>query len=377
MPDDQPAEPQKIVIVTTELGMGGAERCVANLACRLNPQKYEVQVVALSAPPEPPRDGLVSQLSEAGIQLTFLNGRRSWQVFSAVSQLRRIVQDTQPAVVWSFLFHANVVATLATRGLPIRRLQSLRVIEQGAWRRKLQAWVAAKADRVLCVSAGVKVFAEQTLKLPATKLEIIANGIDLSEIRPNAYWQPEKRPYRILAVGRLEQQKGFDWLIHCLAPLLHEKPEWELVILGDGSLRNKLEAQIQAEGLEKSVRLPGWSAELGGWFFQSEIYALSSRWEGMPNTLIEAMAHGLPVLATNVEGVGELLPGTLARQVVTHEPLPQAAALLRQLMENPVLRQELGEANRRQIQRHFSLQQMVQRYELLLDDLLSGENQHS
>lgn len=375
MPDDQPSEPLKIVIVTTELGMGGAERCVANLACRLNPQKYEVQVVALSSPPEAPRDGLLQQLREAGITLTFLNCRRSWQLFSAVSQLRRIVQDTQPAVVWSFLFHANVVSTWATRGIPLRRLQSLRVIEQGTWRRKLQSLVAAKADRVLCVSEGVKIFAEQTLKIPVSKLQVIPNGIDLQEIRPSAYWPPEKRAYRVLAVGRLEQQKGFDWLIQCLAPILREKPEWELVILGDGSQRASLTTQIEAEGLEKSIRLPGWQSDLGTWFFQSEIYVLSSRWEGMPNTLIEAMARGLPVVATDVEGVRELLPGSLSEQIVRiHEPLP-AEALLRRLIENPPLRQQFGEANRQQIETHFSLHQMVQHYEAMLDDLLSREEQ--
>ncbi|PQO30270.1 glycosyltransferase [Bremerella cremea] len=375
MPDDQPSEPLKIVIVTTELGMGGAERCVANLACRLNPQKYEVQVVALSSPPEAPRDGLVQQLREAGITLTFLNCRRSWELFSAVSQLRRIVQDTQPAVVWSFLFHANVVSTWATRGIRIRQLQSLRVIEQGTWRRKLQSLVAAKADRVLCVSEGVKIFAEQTLKIPVSKLQVIPNGIDLQEIRPSAYWPPEKRAYRVLAVGRLEQQKGFDWLIQCLAPILREKPEWELVILGDGSLRASLTTQIEAEGLEKSIRLPGWQSDLATWFFQSEIYVLSSRWEGMPNTLIEAMARGLPVVATDVEGVRELLPGSLSEQIVRiHEPLP-AEALLRRLIENPPLRQQFGEANRQQIETHFSLHQMVQHYEAMLDDLLSREEQ--
>lgn len=376
MPDASPAVPQKIVIVTTELGVGGAERCVANLACRLNPQKYQVQVVALAAPPKPPRDGLVGQLHAAGIELTFLNCQRSGQIFSAISQLRRIVQEAKPAIVWSFLFHANVVATFATQGLPLRRLQSLRVIEQGWWRRKLQAWVAAKADRVLCVSEGVKVFATQTLKLPAQKLEVIPNGVDLSEITPITYAEPEKRPQRILAVGRLEPQKGFDWLIRCLTPLLQEKPDWELVILGDGSLREQLATQIQTAGLEQSVQLPGWNAELGHWFSRSEIYALSSRWEGMPNTLLEAMAHGLPVIATDVEGVRELLPDKLSQQVITPENISQAESLLRQLMENPAFRQQLGQANRQQIQQHFSLDQMVQRYETTLGAVLSRPSQH-
>lgn len=366
-----PTAPKRILIVTTELGVGGAERCVANVACGLDPSKYAVHLVALAPPPIAPKDALVQQLEAAQIPLTFLGCRSKWQLFSAVGQLKRIIREIQPDVVWSFLFHANIVTAMATRVTRTKRVQSLRVVEQGSWRRRVQSWAAQQADRVLCVSEGVRQFASKTLRLPEAKLQVIPNGIDVDAIQPTTYAEPVDRKHRILAVGRLEDQKGFDWLIFRLAELLREKPEWELVILGDGQLLPELVTQIDSEGLNDSVRLPGWQDDLLSWFRTSEIYALSSRWEGMPNALIEAMAHGLPVMATDVEGVRELLPGDLAMQMVDHWKMPEAEALLRQLIEDPALRQQLGQANRRQIEAHFSLRQMVQSYETMLDDVLS------
>lgn len=362
--------PIPILIVTTELGMGGAERAVANLACRLDRTRFAVQVVALDARPEPPKDGLVTQLETAGIPVTFLNCRSKWQLFSAIGKLKRIIRDKRPQLVMSFLFHANVVAAMATRGKNLIRLPALRVIEQGWWRRKLQAWSAREATRVLCVSEGVRSFAEQTLKLPPEKLVVIPNGVDLEKIEPKTYAQPVDRRHRILAVGRLHEQKGFDWLIFRLAALLREKSDWELVILGEGDLAAELLTQIDSEGLGDSVRLQGWQSDLPHWFANSEIFALSSRWEGMPNALIEAMSHGLPVMATDVEGVAELLPGGLREQVVSHWEMPEAETLLRRLMEDRQLREKLGKANREQIQSHFSFERIVPLYEQLFEQLL-------
>ena len=368
------SQPIPILIVTTELGMGGAERAVANLACRLDRTRFAARVVVLDSPPEPPKDGLVTQLESTGIPLTFLNCRSKWQLFSAVRKLKRIVREQQPQVVISFLFHANVVTALATRGMNLIRLPALRVIEQGWWRRKLQTWSARGAGRILCVSEGVRSFAEHSLKLPPEKLVVIPNAVDLASIEPNPYGPPTDRRHRILAVGRLHEQKGFDWLIFRLAALLREKPDWELVILGEGDQVAELTVQIESEGLNDSVRLEGWKNDLPRWFATSEVFALSSRWEGMPNALIEAMAHGLPVMATNVEGVAELLSGNLSEQIVNHWEMPEAEAFLRRLMEDSQLRENLGKANRKQIQTHFSFEQIVPRYEQLIEQVLK---QHS
>lgn len=376
MPTQPPTPPQRLLIVTTELGVGGAERCVVNLACGLDSTRWNVQVVALASPPRSPKDALVRQLEAAGVPLTFLNCRSKWQLLSAVRKLRKIVQTESPDAVLSFLFHANIVATLATRGLAVPQLQSLRVIEQGGWRRRLQAWAAAKADRVLCVSEGVRRFAEETLLLPAEQLVVIPNGIDVDSIIPVDYSPPIDRKHRLIAIGRLDPQKGFDWLIDQVAqtPMFQQSSAdaWELVIVGEGSQKAELAGKIQKHGLDAQICLAGWQPDISCWLRDSDIYVLSSRWEGMPNTLLEAMAHGLPVVATNVEGVSELLStAELRRQVLP--PDQEALRLtLWPMMEDADQRRALGKANRRQIEQHFSLRHMLQLYETTLADTIAS-----
>lgn len=368
-----PTAPKRILIVTTELGVGGAERCVANVACGLDPAKYAVHVVALAPPPTAPKDALAQQLEAAQIPLTFLGCRSKWQLFSAVGQLKRIIRETQPDVVWSFLFHANIVTAMATRVTRTKRVQSLRVVEQGSWRRRVQSWAAQQADRVLCVSEGVRQFASETLRLPEAKLQVIPNGIDVDAIQPTTYAEPVDRKHRILAVGRLDPQKDYETMLLAVSPLLlHQQDQWELIVVGDGPDRENIESTAHMFDLQASVQLIGWQAAVSSWLRESEIFILTSRWEGMPNAIIEAMGHGLPVVTTNVEGISELLPGKLADQVASTEEFRNGQTILEDLMEDPALRQQLGQANRRQIEAHFSLRQMVQSYETMLDDVLSG-----
>lgn len=363
---------KRIVIVTTELGMGGAERCVAHVAVGLDPSKYAVQVVALAPRPEPPKDALVRRLEEANIPLTFLNCRTKWQFFSAISQLKQLFRNAEVDIVWSFLFHANIVAAIASRGLDVQRLQSLRVVEQGTWRRKLQAWATKSTDRVLCVSNGVRRFAAETLRVDAPKLIVIPNGIDTDTITPTTYAEPVDRKHRLIAVGRLDPQKDYSSMLAAVSVVLPKFPRWELVIVGDGQDRDVIESDAMMHGVLDQVRLVGWQPDVSAWLRDAEVYLLTSRWEGMPNALIEAMAHGLPVITTDVEGVDELLPDSLARQVYTIQQIASGETDLVDLMEEPALRQELGVANRQQIEAHFSLRQMLHSYETMLDNLPSS-----
>ncbi|MBA2114015.1 glycosyltransferase [Bremerella alba] len=363
---------KRILIVTTELGLGGAERCVANLACGLDQAKYAVQVVALAPSPEPPKDALIRQLQDAQIPFTFLGCRTKWQFLSATSQLKRIIRETQPDVVWSFLFHANIIAAMATRGENVVRLQSLRVIEQGGWRRSLQAWAAKGADRVLCVSAGVRRFAAETLGIAEAKLQVIPNGIDVDSIVPTTYAEPVDRKHRIIAVGRLDPQKDYETMLQAVSNVTVGQDKWELVIVGDGPERKKIaEAALRYDTTER-MQMVGWQPDVSSWLRDAEIFLLTSRWEGMPNALIEAMAHGLAVVSTNVEGIPELLPGELAAQIASKKQLLSGQSILEKLIANPALRQQLGQANRNQIEAHFSLRQMLQSYETMLDYVLSN-----
>lgn len=115
----------------------------------------------------------------------------------------------------------------------------------------------------------------------------------------------------LLSVSRLDRQKGFDLLIQAFSNLASKHPNWGLVILSEGPLRGQLEYHVQEFGLGGRVLLPGLAGNIGGWYRRADLYVLSSRFEGFPNTLVEAMAYGVPVVSFDCD--------TGPRNIIRHE----------------------------------------------------------
>src|SRR5699024_4469850 len=139
---------------------------------------------------------------------------------------------------------------------------------------------------------------------------------------------------RLLAVGRLHPVKGFDQLIEAFDSIAHFFPDWDLVILGEGPERTALEEQIHRTGLGERITLPGRVGNIGQWYDASDIYVLSSRTESLSNTLLEAMASGLAVVACDCEtGPREIIRDTIDGALVQPAGDPEAlAAYLSDLM---------------------------------------------
>ncbi|BAI76870.1 glycosyltransferase (plasmid) [Azospirillum sp. B510] len=199
--------------------------------------------------------------------------------------------------------------------------------------------------------------------MPELEVPVIPNGVDSTLFHPAS---PEAgieagseagaagRPVRLLAVGRLVAQKGIDVLIDALA-----RPELagvELDVVGDGGWRTALEEQAARLGLAGRVRLHGWldRAVLAGLYRTVDIFVLPSRDEGMPNVVLEAMASGLPVVASAVAGARDLVvEGETGFLVPPEQPDALAGALLR-LTADPMARRALGDRGRRRVEEHFS-----------------------
>jgi glycosyltransferase involved in cell wall biosynthesis len=138
-----------------------------------------------------------------------------------------------------------------------------------------------------------------------TAVQVIANPVMIPlaqsgrKISPHTVFKKECSV--LLAVGRLEAQKGFDLLINAFQTLVHRYPEWNLVILGEGNEQQQLMAQRDAAGLEQRVYMPGRVGNIAEWYECADVYVMSSRFEGFPNTLLEAMAHGLAAVSFDCE----------------------------------------------------------------------------
>ncbi len=176
----------------------------------------------------------------------------------------------------------------------------------------------------------------------------------------------------VVAVGRLRQQKGFDLLVAAFAGVAAERPDWVLRIYGEGSERESLERQIAASGLSGTIVLEGWSSALGEKLAAASLFVLSSRSEGFPMVLLEAMSKGLPVVSFDCPyGPAEIVSHGQDGLLVPPEDVEALSAALLILIDDDDLRSSFGRAARRKAEQYAS-SHVVERWKTLYDDLLSG-----
>ncbi len=363
--------PIRIAFVITELEFGGAERCLANLVTGIDRARFEPVVYALKPRPAAGEDLLVQQIEAANIPVHFLNLRSTANFLVGVAKLKHLLRQHKTEVVQTFLFHANVIGALAAKSAGVSRVAAgIRVADSTRWRMVLERLLLRRVDHIVCVSQSVANFVTVQGGFPPAKLRVIPNGIDLtrnstSETLDRSRLSVPVDRRILLCVGRLHEQKGFDWLLELAPELFKRLPEHDLVLVGDGPERRSLGAAASRLGIHERVHFVGWSPDVSQWMQAAEVLLLPSRWEGMPNVLIEAMGCGLPVVATSVEGVNEVLGPLAAGQAV---PFGDDAAFVDavcKIIGDSALRAKLGADNHARIQDEFSLRAMISKYEEL------------
>lgn len=280
-------------------------------------------------------------------------------VVRGLPRLIRYLRETRPAALLSTLNHASIVAIWARRlaGVPVRvfvreadtlsqfRHASLKSRLMPSLVRRFYPW----ADRVVAVSQGVADDLVTFGRLPHDKVVTIYNPVVTPDIAERAAaplahpWFEPGQPPVVLGAGRLTAQKDFPTLIAAFARVRERLPA-RLVILGEGEDRAKLERQVAALGLASDVDLPGFVDNPFAYMARAGVFALSSRWEGLPGVLIQALACGCPVVSTACpSGPAEVLDGgrigplvpvgeapALADAIVAQLEAPTPAALLRE-----------------------------------------------
>ena len=291
---------RRILFLVSSMNSGGAERVAANLANAWVERGYQVTLVITYSK----RGECFYALSDK-IELCYLSdvAGNSYQ-FSPFVQFRRflalrhLIKTIQPDVVLSFLTNVNVATILAAWGSGYAVIVSERIyppMESVGWFYNLLRVLTYPyaASVVVQTKVGMQWIIENIRGAQST---VIPNPVPY----PLSVFEPKLAPQTLLAngrklllgVGRLVDQKRFDCCLLSFATLAKRYADWDLVILGEGPLRGALESQIEALGLESRVYLPGGVGNVGDWYAWADLYVMSSSFEGFPNTLVEAMAHG-------------------------------------------------------------------------------------
>lgn len=299
---------------------GGAQRVFVNLANTLvDMTEHPIDLVVI-------REGGVfrDQLRPEVNLINLGTGR----VSRSISALVRYMRTHRPRVFASTMSYSNVITILAWRlaGRPCRLVvRDANVVREGnRLMRALMRWFYPQADCVIALSPEIRASLLQAGIPVADRIVEIGNpGVfhppgDLLEAPA---FLPQPTPRFICAVGSLGYQKGFDVLLSAFARLSH--PALNLVILGEGALRGQLEEQCRALGIEQRVHMPGFVKRPSDVISQAELFVLASRWEGFPNVLLEALATGVPVVATDCDGAPRsmLEDGHHGHLVASEDPL--------------------------------------------------------
>ncbi len=278
--------------------------------------------------------------------------------FKRIRLLRKALRRLPLDVIVSFTDRTNVSTLLATRGLGVPIIISERTDPRqhdigavwSALRRIVYPWAA-----VLVVQTHhIRAWAET--QLSSNKVHVIGNP--LREVA-GPLVAAGARPSTIAAVGRLVASKGFDVLLSAFYHVKQQYPAWHLVINGEGPQRALLESQVSELGLDSSVSLSGRTSNVDGILAEAAVFVLSSRYEGFPNALLEAMASGCACIATDCDsGPSDLLQnGDVGLLVPKDDPKALAEAIMR-LVANPTYRSQLGDAARTSTRR-FALDRIV------------------
>lgn len=284
----------KIVFYVNAINGGGAERVMVNLAKYFSENGYDTTLVTSFRDTwEYPLAATVRRLTLEEVEIKQSRIKRN---FSRIKKLRDLCKSEKPDILVSFMEEPNFRAILATRGLPVKTLVSVRNDPNKEYAGKLGAFVG----KVLLPMADGCVFQTKEAQewFPERlqrKSKIIYNAVK------EDFYQIERTPVRgeIVTCGRLVEQKNHALLIDAFSEVLKKYPFVTLKIYGEGALREKLQHQINDLGLEKKAFLMGATSDVEKVLQTADLFVLSSDYEGMPNALMEAMAAGVPCISTD------------------------------------------------------------------------------
>jgi glycosyltransferase involved in cell wall biosynthesis len=332
-----------IAFLIPTLGVGGAQRVATLLSNQWAKDGHAVDLISFENAGDEPFYEL------KGVSIHYLGVvdgssdlvRSIKRNLTRVTRLRSLLLRLQPDNLVAFMTDANVIALLGSCGLDIPVIVSERnqperpglgLLHRSA-RRVSYRW----SNAIVMQTETMAAWARARFSPP---VHVIPNPVILdSTVAPSSAGQLS-RP-TIVAAGRLVEQKGFDVLVNSFIAVAGNHPEWDLIIYGEGPLRDSLWRRVIASGLEPRIALPGLTTDIGAALRRASLFVVPSRYEGYPNVLIEALACGLPVVATDCAGgTAEIVEGGFYARLVPPDDPNALAEALDGLMSNSQLRAE-------------------------------------
>jgi len=346
----------KILFVTSSLGGGGAEMHLLRLVNYLDRNQFKISLALAKS------GGSYESFLKSDVNVNYLLANQipssTARMLLAIKPLRSLIKREKPDIICSVLDHASLISIIATQGLlkPPKVVVCVQnppsINYSNPWHPINRVTLSLiphfypKADRIIALSKGVAEDLQDLVPTISDRISVIYNaGVDDRVINQSKEPISEVKPHDIpliVACGRLTEQKGFPYLIEAMAKVRQQIPA-HLWIVGEGKLRPQLERQIQKLGLSDCVRLLGFKSNPYQYMATADVFVLSSLYEGFGNVIVEAMACGTPVIATDCPyGPKEIIIHERNGLLVPSKSAIDLANAIIEVLSNCQLREQLS-----------------------------------
>ncbi|MDD5680516.1 MAG: glycosyltransferase [Candidatus Omnitrophica bacterium] len=363
----------KIAHIITDLDIGGAELMLLKILRNSDINSYRHLVISLK-----PKGKVTKGIEDAGIRVISLNMK--WYNFPVcLWRLYGILKTEKPDIVHSYLFHAELAGRICGRiaGVPIV-ISSLRSVDVGSdFRRLLLRLTDNLVDAVTAVSDKVAYEHVNKRITKKEKIKVIYNGLEpdkrerkenKDELRRKIGISPAE--YLVLSVGNLRPVKGYSFVFDAVKMLKERGKNVKLLIVGGGNYKRNLEAEAADKGIRDNVVFSGEREDVSDFLSMADTFVMASLWEGLPNSLLEAMQAGLPVIATKVGGIPEVICHNENGLLVSPKDGKALADAIESMIKDEALGTRLAQSARSYVKEKFDIRKTVAETEKLYEELL-------
>jgi glycosyltransferase involved in cell wall biosynthesis len=360
---------------------GGPDKTILNTPRFLKDRGYPTVCVYLRHPKDSGFSSLSRRAEEWQAPIEAID---DWGPFDVgvIRRLRELCQKYRPAIWHGHDYKTNFLGLILARSVPMKLVTTVHGWVKHTWKTPIyyavDRWCLKRYARVLCVSQDLY---DECVRNGVSKehCALILNGIDVEQFRRRRTIAEAKEalgipPNRLVvgAVGRLSEEKGFQHLISAMSSILQSNVDCELRIAGEGDFRNRLQSLIDSLGMTNRIHLVGFQNRHADFYEALDVFALSSLREGLPNVILEAMAFGNAIVATNIAGVPSAIHDHETGLLIKPNSITELEASLRTLLSDTSLRNQLGSAARRRVESEFSFGRRMDRIVEIYDEIMES-----
>ncbi|MGA1840034.1 MAG: glycosyltransferase [bacterium] len=381
----KPNQNLKIFYLLTDSDFGGTEASVRRLATGMRQRGFKIEICSIKRPGYMAKDMMSQGFKVASLDLpSGITWNYPFLFLTGIIRLKKLLKEVKPDIIHSFLFQSNLMTAMSRSFIdgekaPIGFISSVRCTEanKSCWRIILDRWALGRSDLILTVSEAVRNKYLERENIQRNRIRVLYHGVDqrfmeeqkkVSEFRSKLGVGKEDEV--IGTVARLHKDKDIEILIKAFALALKSRPQIKLLIIGDGPEKKNLKEMTVTLGIMDRIIFTGFQSDVLPLIGLLDIFCLTSKEEGFPQSLIEAMALEKPVVVSRVGGVMELIEDGISGILIPPGNPETFRDSILYLLQNPQKAQKMGNAAKEKIKHGFLLDHTLDKMEAIYGEVL-------